>query len=77
MKSYNLYFEVPLKLHELYKNRFGFDITHYNGKDRLGLPVPGTFVIGQDGIILSAYAKTDYKMCMVPEDILEVLKAAR
>jgi peroxiredoxin len=41
------------------------------------LPVPGTFVIGQDGIILSAYAKTDYKMCMVPEDILEVLKAAR
>ncbi len=77
MKSYNLYFEVPRELHELYKNRFGFDITDYNGKDRLGLPVPGTFVIGQDGIILSAYAKTDYKMRMEPEDILEVLKAAR
>ena len=76
MKSYNLYFEVPPELHELYKNRFGFDITDYNGKDRLGLPVPGTFVIGQDGIILSAYAKTDYKMRMEPEDILEVLKAA-
>jgi peroxiredoxin len=77
MKSYNLYFEVPRELHELYKNRFGFDITDYNGKDRLGLPVPGTFVIGRDGIILSAYAKTDYKMRMEPEDILEVLKAAR
>lgn len=77
MKSYNLYFEVPRELHELYKNRFGFDITDYNGKDRLGLPVPGTFVIGQDGIILSAYAKTDYKMRMEPEDILEVLKAER
>lgn len=77
MKSYNLYFEVPRELHELYKNRFGLDITDYNGKDRLGLPVPGTFVIGQDGIILSAYAKTDYKMRMEPEDILEVLKAAR
>jgi peroxiredoxin len=76
MKSYNLYFEVPPELHELYKNRFGLDITDYNGKDRLGLPVPGTFVIGQDGIILSAYAKTDYKMRMEPEDILEVLKAA-
>ncbi len=77
MKSYNLYFEVPRELHELYKNRFGFDITDYNGKDRLGLPVPGTFVIGQDGIILSAYAKTDYKMRMEPEDILEVLKSAK
>ncbi len=77
MKLYNLYFEVPRELHELYKNRFGFDITDYNGKDRLGLPVPGTFVIGHDGIILSAYAKTDYKMRMEPEDILEVLKAAR
>jgi len=77
IKSYNLYFEVPLELHELYKDGFGFDITDYNGKDRLGLPVPGTFVIGQDGIILSAYAETDYKMRMEPEDILEVLKAAR
>jgi peroxiredoxin len=38
---------------------------------------PGTFVIVQDGIILSAYAKTDYKKRMEPEDILEVLKAAR
>lgn len=77
MKSYNLYFEVPPELHELYKNRFGFDITEYNGKDRLGLPVPGTFVIGQDGIILSVFAKTDYKMRMEPEDILEALKATR
>jgi peroxiredoxin len=77
MKAYNLYFEVPQELHELYRNRFGFDITDYNGEDRLGLPVPGTFVIGQDGIILSAYAKTDYKMRMEPEDILEVLEAAR
>jgi hypothetical protein len=41
MKSYNLYFEVPTELHELYKNRFGFDITDSNGKDRLGLPVAG------------------------------------
>lgn len=77
MKAYNLYFEVPRELHELYKNRFGFDITDYNGMDRLGLPVPGTFVIGQDGIILSAYAKTDYKKRMEPEDILDVLKAVK
>ncbi len=74
MKSYNLYFEVSQELHELYKNQFNFDITDYNGKNRLGLPVPGTFVIGQDGIIKAAYAKTDYKKRMEPEDIIKALK---
>ncbi|MCR4289969.1 MAG: AhpC/TSA family protein, partial [Candidatus Scalindua sp.] len=73
MKSYNLYFEVPRELHELYKNRFGFDITDYNGKDRLGLPVPGTFVINRDGVIRASFAKTDYKKRMDPRDIIEAL----
>ncbi len=77
MKSYNLFFEVPQELHELYRNRFSFDITDYNGKGRLGLPVPGTLVIGQDGVIKAAYAKTDYKKRMEPKDILESLKAIK
>ena len=76
MKSYNLYFEVTRELHELYKNRFGFDVTDYNGKGRLGLPVPGTFVISRDGVIRASFAKTDYKKRMDPGDIVEALKAA-
>ena len=75
MKEYNLYFEVPQELYELYKNRFNFDITEYNGKDRLSLPVPGTFVINQNGIIQAAYAETDYKKRMEPKDIINALKA--
>lgn len=74
MKLYNLYFEVPPELHELYRNKFGFDITDYNGKGRLGLPVPGTFVIGRDGVIRASFAKTDYKKRMDPRDIIEALK---
>jgi peroxiredoxin len=74
MKSYNLYFEVPPELHELYMKRFGFDITDYNGKDRLGLPVPGTFVIDRDGVIRASFAKTDYKKRMDPRDIIDALK---
>jgi peroxiredoxin len=74
MKSYNLYFEVPQELHELYKNRFNFDITDYNGKNRLGLPVPGTFVIDQNGIIQAAFADTDYKKRMEPANIIKALK---
>ena len=74
MKAYNLYFEVPQELHELYKKRFNFDITDYNGKDRFGLPVPGTFVIDQNGIIQAVYAETDYKKRMEPADIIRSLK---
>ncbi len=74
MKLYNLFFEVPQELHDLYKKRFKFDITDYNGEGRLGLPVPGTFVISQDGIIRAAYAETDYKKRMEPRDIIEALK---
>ncbi len=74
MKSYNLYFEVSQELYELYKNRFNFNITDYNGKNRLGLPVSGTFVIDRDEIIKAAYAKTDYKNRMEPEDIIKALK---
>ena len=77
MKAYNLYFELPQELHELYKNRFNFDITDYNGKNRLGLPIPGTFVIDQDGIIKAVYAVTDYKKRMEPEDIINALKVIK
>jgi len=75
MKAYNLYFEVPQELHELYKNRFNLDITEYNGNNRFSLPIPGTFVIDQDGIIQAAFAETDYKKRMEPADIIKALRA--
>ncbi len=55
-------------------NTRNFDITDFNGKGRLGFPVPGTFVISQDGIITAAYANTDYKKRMEPRDIIEALE---
>ena len=62
-------------MHELYKNSFNFDITDYNGKNRFGLPIPGTFVIDQEGIIQAAFAETDYKKRMEPANIIQALKA--
>ena len=76
-KTYKLYFEVPLELHEFYKKKFGLDIEVYNGKGRLGLPVPGTFVIGKDGKIVAVHAELDYKQRMEPKAILEALKSIK
>ena len=69
MKDYNLYFEVPNEIVEIYQ-RVGIDLDEYNGQDRAGLPVPGTFIIDQQGIIRAVHAETDYSKRMEPADIL-------
>ncbi|MGD8783233.1 MAG: peroxiredoxin-like family protein [Thioalkalispiraceae bacterium] len=76
-KAYRLYFEVPGELHELYKQKFGLDIEEFNGEGRLGLPVPGTFVIDSDGKIVAVHAELDYKQRMEPKAILAALKAIK
>ena len=76
-KTYRLYFEVPMELHEFYKDKFGLDIEAYNGKGRLGLPVPGTFVINTDSKIIATHAELDYKQRMEPKAILQALKSIK
>jgi len=76
-KDYKLYFEVPLELHEFYKKKFGLDIEVFNGKGRLGLPVPGTYVINTDGKIVAVHAELDYKQRMEPKEILDALKSIK
>lgn len=75
MQAYKLYFEVPEELRTLYLQDFKLDIAEYNGSGRYGLPVPGTFVIDQQGIIRAAFADTDYKKRMEPAAIIEALSA--
>ncbi len=75
MRAYNLYFDLPPELHALYKEKFQLDITEYNGKDRLGLPVPGTFIIDQAGVVRAVFADTDYTQRMEPAEILAALDA--
>ncbi len=73
-KTYNLYFEVTPELHTFYKTKFGLDIEAFNGKGRLGLPVPATFVLNPAGKIVALHAELDYKTRMEPSDIVLALK---
>jgi len=75
IRDYRLYFTVPDELSELYKTRFGLDLATYNGPGRYELPVPGTFVIDQQGIVRAAFADTDYKQRMEPAQIIAALQA--
>ncbi len=74
MKQYQLYFELPDDLIQVYK-KAGLDIESFNGKGRNVLPVPGSFVIDRKGVIRAMQANTDYKVRMEPADIVATLKA--
>ena len=73
MKAYKLYFELNDELIGIYK-KHGLDIEAYNGQGRNVLPVPGTFVIDQNGIIRASYADTDYTKRVEPAEIVQALQ---
>jgi len=74
IRSYKLLWEVSPELDVVYKRAFGLDMSAFNGPGRLGLPIPGTFVIDRSGIVRAAFADTNYKKRMEPADILAALQ---
>ncbi len=73
MKDYELHFMVPEALYEAYKKHMSLDLAEYNGEGRYELPIPGTFVVDQEGIIRAKFADPDYTKRMEPRDIMEAL----
>jgi peroxiredoxin len=47
----------------------------YNGDDAWELPIPGTFVIDQQGTIRLAFAEADYTRRLEPAAIVESLRS--
>ncbi len=69
MDAYGLTFEVPESLRPGYE-RFGL-----NPGTGWKLPVPATYLIGQDGVILAGAAVADYRYRMEPDDLLDALRS--
>lgn len=74
MKAYNLYFDVPMELVDVYRRNFGLDLADYNGDGRYVLPVPATYIIDREGVIRAGAADVDYKQRMEPAAIVEALQ---
>ena len=72
-RAYGLVFTVPEDLRPVYKD-LGIDLPEYNGDESFELPVPGTFLIDEKGIIRYAFVNTDYTKRAEPELILKELK---
>ncbi len=73
MDAYKVTWHVSKLAHFFYKLK-GIDLNKAsNGTDR-ALPVPATYIIGQDGKIKAGYFNKDYKKRMPVSKILEELK---
>ena len=71
-KELGIVFSLRDDLKELYAG-FGIDLEGTQGNDNFELPLPGTFVVGQDGKVLLAHMDEDYTTRMEPEAVLDVL----
>ena len=71
--QFGLAFKLPDDLAGLY-SQFGIDLVRYNGNDLWSLPMPGRFILGQMGKVVSAEADPDYTRRPEPSEIVEVLK---
>ena len=51
------------------------DLPAYQGNDTWVVPIPATFVVGQDGRIRARFVDPDYRKRMAIEDLLAAMRA--
>lgn len=73
-RQFGLVFALAEVLRPIYKS-LGADLPAYNGDESYELPLPGTFVIAQDGTIRLAFVEANFARRLEPTEIVESLKA--
>lgn len=71
--AFGLVFRIPPDFRDNYRG-IDVDFPLIYGNDSWFLPVPATYVIGQDGAIAHAYVNPDFRERLDPGDIVAVLK---
>jgi len=75
-RQFGLVFTLSETVRPVYR-QFGIDLPKFNGTDTFELPVPGTFIVDQQGQIRAEHVSADYKQRMGPEAILAALGELR
>jgi peroxiredoxin len=70
---YGLVFRMPDILRSALLT-LGVDLSHIYGTDAWFLPIPATYVIGQDGIVALAHADPDFTRRLEPDEIFAALQ---
>lgn len=72
-RRFGLVFTLADLLRPIYTS-LGADLPTYNGDGSYELPIPGTFVIAQDGTIRLAFVDVDFTRRQEPAAIVERLR---
>ncbi|GMQ99514.1 MAG: peroxiredoxin-like family protein [Zetaproteobacteria bacterium] len=72
-RDFGIVFTLPEILRPIYA-KFGIDLPAWNGDGSFELPVPATYVLDRNGIILDGFVNTDYMQRMEPERIIDILR---
>ena len=73
-RAYGLAFDLPSELVELYQRQWNNDLVRWNGEGGWSLPIPATYVIGQDARIALAHVDPDYRDRLEPQAVLARLR---
>jgi peroxiredoxin len=77
IRSYGLQFTLSGEARRLYPLVFDADVAKKNANGEWTLPVPGTFVVGQDGIVKRRHVRADFSVRMEPSEVIEALTLLR
>ncbi len=71
--AFGIVFKTPPLYAELLRRR-GIDLAERSGNPAWLLPVPATFLVGQDGVVLRSWVNIDHTQRAEPTEVLEALK---
>lgn len=72
-EALGIVFDFPKELAALYES-FGNNLPEAHGEAGWRLPIPATYVVGADGVILFAHVARDYRTRAEPADAIAALK---
>lgn len=72
-RQYGLVFTFPEELRPIYES-FGIDLVASQGNENFELPVPATYIIDRNGVVVHAFIDVDYSKRMEPSEIIEILE---
>jgi peroxiredoxin len=75
-RQYGLVFKMDEPMRAI-SVQIGANLPTFNGDDSWELPMPGTFIIDQDGIIQLAHVDADFTHRLEPTSLLNALKALK
>lgn len=71
--SYKLKFTLSSEVQNVYQNKFKLNLPELTANKTWQLPIPATFIINQNGIIVERYVETDYTKRLTSEELLELV----